>query len=108
VITPDPSSNEVLRLVAILRQQDQLIYRISQCANFAEMRPLIAQLCEGTFGRMQDESDRILTLMVGEIRRVYTYDYEATEKASPTEPKRPRLEGPRDAGGEKDKDREGG
>jgi len=57
---------------------------------------------------MQDESDRILTLMVGEIRRVYAYDYEAAEKVSPTEPKRPRLEGPRDAGGEKDKDRGGG
>jgi len=88
---PDPSSNEVLRLVALLRQQDQLILRISQCANFAEMRPLIAQLCEGTFQRMQDESDRIRTLMIPQIREAYL------EAATKAEPKHPQLEGPRNA-----------
>jgi len=29
-LPPDPSSNEVLRLVALLRQIDQLLYKVSQ------------------------------------------------------------------------------
>lgn len=92
--SPDPSSNEVLRLVALLRGIDQDLYKLSQCANFAEMRPIISRLCEGTFSRMQAESDRIRTLMIPQIREAYL---NAAPQTPTTEPERPRLEGPRDA-----------
>lgn len=57
--TPDPSSNEVLRLVALLRQIDQLLYKVSQSPTWEQMRPHITELCEGMYDRMRDESDRI-------------------------------------------------
>ena len=85
--TPDPSSNEVLRLVALLRQQDQQIFRMSQCSSWEQMRPIFQSLCEATFDRMRNESDRIRTLMIPQIREAYL---EATPKA---EPQTPQIEG---------------
>jgi len=69
--TPDTSSNEVLRLVALLRQIDQLLYKVSQSPDWETMRPHIRELCEGMYGRMQAESDRIRTLMIPQIREAY-------------------------------------
>lgn len=97
---PGPSSNEVLRLVALLRNQDQLIFQMSQCGSWPEMRPHFQVLLAGTMARMQDESDRIQTLMIPEIRKAYLNA--ATKEAFP-QPERPRLEGPRDA---RDKERQ--
>ena len=91
---PDPSSNEVLRLVALLRQQDQLIFRMSQCGSWSEMRPHFQVLLAGTMARMQDESDRIRTLMIPEIRKAYLNDTQADTPSTG----HPRLEGPTDAG----------
>jgi len=90
----DPSSNEVLRLVALLRQQDQLIFRMSQCNSWNGMQPIFRELLEGTMRRMQDESDRIRTLMIPEIRKAYLNDTPTYSIQSQS----PRLEGPRDAG----------
>ncbi len=84
---PDPSSNEVLRLVALLRQQDQLLYKVSQCTTWEQMRPYIRELCDGMYERMRDESDRIRSLMIPQIREAYL-------NASP--PAQPKLTGPSD------------
>jgi hypothetical protein len=85
----------ILRLTATLRQQDQLIYNMSQCSSWEEMRPFFMELFDGTQRRMKEESDRIRLMLVPEIVRTY-----AKPQATPsTEPQRPRLEGPRDAGG---------
>jgi len=69
--TPDTSSNEVLRLLALLRQIDQLLYKVSQSPDWETMRPHIRELCEGMYDRMRDESDRIRTLMIPQIREAY-------------------------------------
>ncbi len=85
--TPDTSSREVLRLVALLRQIDQLLYKVSQSPDWETMRPHITALCEGMYDRMRDESDRIRTLMIPQIREAYL-------DASP--PAQPKLTGPSD------------
>ncbi len=71
--TPDtyPNANEVLRLVALLRQIDQLLYKVSQSPDWETMRPHMFALCEGMYDRMRDESDRIRALMVPQIREAY-------------------------------------
>jgi hypothetical protein len=84
---------ENLRLVATLRQMDQLIFRMSQCPNWEQMRPIFQELLYGTMFRMNAESDRIRMLMVPEIRRVYAQPQEETASADG----HPRLEGPGDA-----------
>lgn len=89
---PDPSSNEVLRLVALLRNQDQLIFKMSQCGSWEEMRPIFQTLLADTMRRMQDESDRIRTLMIPEIRKSYLHDTPTYSIQSQS----PRLDGPSD------------
>jgi len=69
--TPDTSSNEVLRLLALLRQIDQLLYKVSQSPDWETMRPYVRELCEGMYDRMRAESDRIRTLMIPQIREAY-------------------------------------
>jgi len=100
-LPPDTSSNEVLRLVALLRQIDQLIYKVSQSPSWEQMRPHIQELCEGMYDRMQAESDRIREVMIPQIREAYV---NAAPQADETEPKSPRLEGPRDASKAEDHD----
>ena len=87
--------NEVLRLVALLRQIDQLLYKVSQSPDWETMRPHITALCEGMYDRMRDESDRIRTLMIPQIREAYL---NAAPQADEAKPQSSRLEGPRDAG----------
>ncbi len=70
-LPPDPSSNEVLRLVALLRQIDQLLYKVSQSPDWETMRPYVRELCEGMYDRMRDESDRICRVMISQIREAY-------------------------------------
>jgi len=67
----DTSSNEVLRLVALLRQIDQLLYKVSQSPDWETMRPYVRELCEGMYDRMRDESDRIRMVMIPQIREAY-------------------------------------
>jgi len=102
--TPDLSSNEILRLVALLRQQDQLLYKVSQCTTWEQMRPYIRELCDGMYERMNAESDRIRALMIPQIREAYLND---TTQTYTGELERPRLEGPRDGGSPQDKCRGG-
>jgi hypothetical protein len=78
--TPDTSSNEVLRLVALLRQIDQLLYKVSQSPDWETMRPHIRELCEGMYDRMRDESDRIRTMMIPQIREAYVNASPPTDK----------------------------
>jgi len=93
--TPETSSNEVLRLVALLRQIDQLLYKVSQSPTWEQMRPHITALCEGMYDRMRAESDRIRTMMIPQIREAYL---NAAPPANEAKSESPRLEGPRDAG----------
>src|SRR6266550_1436953 len=86
---------ENLHLAATLRQMDQLIFRMSQCQSWEQMRPIFMELLDGTMARMQQESDRIQMLMIPEIRKVYATPQTETAAASG----HPRLEGPRDASG---------
>ncbi len=89
--TPDPSSNEVLRLVALLRQQDQLLYKVSQCTTWEQMRPYLRELCDDMYVRMNAESDRIRILMIPQIREVYL---EAAPQANPAQDRHPQPASP--------------
>lgn len=73
-----------LRLVTMLRNIDQDIYRLSQCLDWTQMRPIVQRLTEETQARMRDESDRIRMLLIPEIQKTYNSD---AAKAAP-EPKR--------------------
>src|SRR5882762_4228884 len=94
--TPDTSSNEVLRLVALLRQIDQLLYKVSQSPDWETMRPHITALCEGMYDRMRAESDRIRMVMIPQIREAYLNA--APPQENTTKDGHPQLERPRHAG----------
>lgn len=86
---------DILRLVAALRQMDQKIYRMSQCMSWPQMQPIFAELLGETMGRMQDESRRIQTLLIPEIRKAYL---DAAPPPPSPQPECPRLERSADAG----------
>lgn len=88
-------TKDELRLTALLRQIDQLIFRMGQCSSWSQMLPLFQELHEGTMSRMNEESNRIRMLLVPEIVRTYA---KPTEANPPTHGY-PRLEGPADASG---------
>lgn len=67
----DSAKALILKLTADLRQMDQLIYRMGQCTDWSQMRPIFVELHANTMKRMQTESDRIRLLMVPEIVRTY-------------------------------------
>jgi len=89
----DHTTMELMTVVAKLRQQDQLVFRMSQCQSWETMRPIFAELLRDTMSRMNAESDRIRALLVPEIRRVYA---QPTQE-DPSPHGHPRLAGPRDA-----------
>lgn len=86
-----PEQHAILNLVTTLRQQDQLIFNMSQCPSWDRMRPFFQELLQGTMQRMRDESDRVRMLMVPEIMRTYATPPQS-EDHSPDG--HPRLEGP--------------
>jgi hypothetical protein len=90
--SPDQLNTQILRLVATIRQMDQKIFRMSQCTSWPQMQPIFLELHNETMARMQDESRRIQTLLIPEIRKAYL-DGAAQIEASP--PKPLQLEGPK-------------
>lgn len=59
-------------LIKTLRDQDQLIYFMSQCTDWPSMRKHFNKLQEGTDRRMRLESDRIRDVLIPEVRKAYT------------------------------------
>jgi len=93
-LPPDTSSNEVLRLVAQLRQIDQLLYKISQSRDWETMRPHIRELCEGMYDRMRAESDRIRMVMISQIREACVNAAPQAPQADETKPQSPHAATP--------------
>lgn len=89
--SPDQLNTQILRLVATIRQMDQKIFRMSQCSSWPQMQPIFLELHNETMARMQDESRRIQTLLIPEIRKAYL------DGAAQIEPLQ--LEGSKHAGG---------
>lgn len=69
--SPDQLNTQILRLVATIRQMDQRIFRMSQCSSWDQQRPIFQELLADTNLRMQNESRRIQTLLIPEIRKAY-------------------------------------
>lgn len=90
-----PTDMEViLKLTSDLRRMDQYIYRMMQSTSLDQLRSILNEANVETSARMQEESRRIQAVLIPEVVRTY-----ATHQAPPA-PGHPRLEGPRDAGGE--------
>lgn len=58
-------------LADIIRRQDQLIYTMSQQANWGAMLPTFSKLLEDTRRRMKAESDRMTTILIPEMLKAY-------------------------------------
>lgn len=96
--SPDQLNTQILRLVATIRQMDQKIFHMAQCSSWDQQRPIFLELLADTNLRMQDESRRIQTLLIPEIRKAYL-DGAAQIEAIP--PKPLQLEGPKHASGKR-------
>lgn len=55
-----------------LREQDQLIFNMTQQTSWEAMRPFFQKLCEAANVRMKDESNRIRDVLIPEIKKTYT------------------------------------
>ena len=66
--------NQVEYLVRTIRQTDDKIFAISQCTDWPQMRPRIAQLTDEMTARKVAESNRINSLIVGELHDIYKPD----------------------------------
>lgn len=69
----DKLEQSELDLMGTIRNMDQLIYNMSQCTGFEGMRPFFNELLECTNKRMADESDRIKTALIPEMRKAYRH-----------------------------------
>lgn len=61
-------------LIKTLRDQDQLIFLMSQGTSWEQQRPHFNKLQEGQERRMRLESDRIRDVLIPEVRKAYTKD----------------------------------
>lgn len=60
-----------LALMGQIREMDQLIFSMSQCTDWDQMRPLFQKLNAPVNARMRLESDRIKTLLIPEMQKAY-------------------------------------
>lgn len=60
-----------LQLMVQIRETDQLIFQMSQCTDWNQMRPLFLKLKAPVDRRMNLESDRIKTLLIPEMQKAY-------------------------------------
>lgn len=60
-----------LALMVKIRDMDQLIFSMSQCSSWEEMRPIFLKLKTFTDERMIDESKRIQTALIPEMQKAY-------------------------------------
>lgn len=63
--------NDELSLMSKIRDMDQLIFSMSQCSSWDQMRPIFAKLKTFTDERMIDESNRIRQVLIPEMQKVY-------------------------------------
>ena len=64
--------NQVEYLVRTIRDMDEQIFKMSQCTDWAAMRPNFANLSEGMMVRKRQESDRIGELLRPELIKTYS------------------------------------
>lgn len=66
------SNSRELLLMRTIRDMDQAIFSISQVApDWDRMRPLFAELLDGTNLRMSDENNRIKEVLIQEMQKAY-------------------------------------
>jgi len=53
----------------LVRDMDTLLFKLSQCPDYSQMQPIIAQLCAGMEHRRKSESDRINSLINIELNK---------------------------------------
>jgi septal ring factor EnvC (AmiA/AmiB activator) len=63
--------NQIEYLVRTIRDMDEQIYKMSQCSDWAQMRPNFQSLNEGMLVRKRAESDRINELLRPELIKTY-------------------------------------
>lgn len=54
-----------------IREMDQLIFAMSQCTSWDDMRPIFQKLKTFTDARMIDESNRIKQVLIPEMQKAY-------------------------------------
>lgn len=54
-----------------IRDMDQLIFAMSQCSSWDQMRPIFVKLKDLTDQRMIDESNRIKQVLIPEMQKAY-------------------------------------
>lgn len=60
-----------MALMQRIREMDQLIFAMSQCSSWTEMQPIFAKLKTFTDARMIDESRRIESVLIPEMKKAY-------------------------------------
>jgi hypothetical protein len=64
--------NQVDFLIREIRKTDDIIFSISQCTDWSQMRPRVAQLTDQMTARKVAESNRINSLITSELHSTYT------------------------------------
>ena len=54
-----------------IRNMDQYIFAMAQCSSWNDMQPIFAKLKTFTDQRMIDESNRIKSVLIPEMQKVY-------------------------------------
>lgn len=67
----DAANARIRELADIIRENDQLIYQMSQKTSWDQQRPLFNQLQVGQESRMKAESNRINSILRKELIEVY-------------------------------------
>lgn len=67
----DATIDREMSLIQRIREMDQLIFAMSQCSSWTEMQPIFAKLKTFTDARMIDESRRIESVLIPEMRKAY-------------------------------------
>lgn len=67
----EQSQVKIRELLQVIRDQDQALYNMSQCApNWDRIRPFLAEAMVGVDVRRQSESRRINNLILNELGKV--------------------------------------
>lgn len=76
-------ANQIEYLVRTIRQTDDIIFSISQCTDWPQMRPRIAQLTDQMTARRVAESNRINDLLRPQLIETYNDQTNAPKRIGP-------------------------
>lgn len=75
--------NQIEYLVRTIRQTDDIIFSISQCTDWTTMRPRVAQLTDQMTARKVTESNRINSILNGELISTYNDQTNVPKRIGP-------------------------